>query len=110
MEMTGPRMIVLVSRKEGTKGGEILASTLILLRKGMVMTVASTLEPSCENGVEGVTGVVVFSGGSFKLGSGCDEPEMLPNLWEWIKRGLGWCGSGRLYGEMGYVMSGLLSR
>lgn len=45
--MTGPRAGGIPSRNEGRRGGEILARTLILLRNGIVMTVASTLEPSC---------------------------------------------------------------
>jgi ABC-type microcin C transport system permease subunit YejE len=59
MAMTGPRGGGKPSRKEGTKGGEILARTLILFRKGIVMTVASTLVSSCGKDVIGaIIGVV----------------------------------------------------
>lgn len=65
--MTGPREEV--SRNDGTRGGEILAKSLILFRKGIVMTAASTLDSAVENGVSGVEGMAVCRGGSFKLGS-----------------------------------------
>jgi hypothetical protein len=104
IDITGPLWMMLdaddESRKGGIRGGEILARTLILLRKGIVMTVAST-EPSWENGVKGVMGVVVFSGASLRLRSGCGELGMLPILLEWIiGSGLGWWSSGRVYGDI----------
>jgi hypothetical protein len=45
-----------------------LARTLILLRNGIVITVASTLVLALSWGVIGV--IVVWRGGSFRLGSG----------------------------------------
>jgi hypothetical protein len=66
--MTGPRDAF--SRNDGTSGGEILERSLILFKKGIVMTAASTLESAVDKGVSGVEGMAVCRGGSFKLGSG----------------------------------------
>jgi hypothetical protein len=72
--MTGPR--AELSRNDGTRGGEILARSLILFRNGIVITAVSTLDSAVEKGVSGVEGMAVCKGGSFKLGS--------RTVWVWI--------------------------